>query len=104
MYNIQHPDINASQSRLFITVSLRGISFTILDAANTFTSLVAYEFPANAKEADALSQISELFANEKILLQQFKRIYIIHAFAEAIMVPGELMPADNRQDILELVF
>jgi len=103
-YNIQPPDIDTLESRLFIILSLRGISFTILNPGNTFSSLATYDFPANS-DSDAVSNyINELYQSEKILHQSFKRTYIIHAFAESLLVPGEFMNGNARkEDMLALV-
>jgi uncharacterized protein DUF3822 len=102
-YNIQPPDIDTLESRLFIILSLRGISFTILNPGNTFTSLATYDFPANTNSDAVANYVNELYQSERILQQPFKRIYIIHAFAESILVPGEFMNTDARKDMLELV-
>lgn len=104
LYNIQQPDIDTLQSRLFITVSLGGISFAVLNPGNTFCSLAAYAFPANARPDEVVQYINEIYLSEKLLQQSFKRTCLIHAFAESILVPGEFMHTDSRQDILELVY
>jgi hypothetical protein len=103
-YNIQPPDIDTLESKLFITLSLRGISFTILNPGNTFTSLATYDFPANTNSDAVAGYINDLYQSEKILQQSFKRTYIIHAFAESVLVPGEYMNTNARkEDMLALV-
>jgi uncharacterized protein DUF3822 len=104
IYNIQPPDIDTLESKLFIILSLRGISYIVLNPANTFIALATYDFPVNTNGEEAANYINDLCQSEKILQQNFKRIYIIHAFAESILVPGEFMNIDARKDMLELVY
>ena len=103
-YNIQPPDTDTLESKLFITLSLRGISFTILNPGNTFTSLATYDFPAHTNIDAVAGYINDLYQSERILQQSFKRTYIIYAFAESVLVPGEFMNSDARkEDLLALV-
>ncbi|MEI9933264.1 MAG: DUF3822 family protein [Ferruginibacter sp.] len=102
-YNIQPQQVD-SQSRLFIELSLQGVCFTILDNNNTFTSLVSYTFPLNTNGNAAAKFLKEIFAAEKIIQYNFKRIDIIHAFAETVLVPNEFMNSDTTNEMLELIY
>jgi hypothetical protein len=104
VYNILSPDIDTSHSRLFAEINLQGISFIVLDEHNTFSSLVSYNFPADTNGKAATNAVQKIFASEKLLADNFKKVDIIYAFAESVLVPYEFMNASVNREMLELVY
>ena len=103
-FNISTPGADTTQCNLLIEVSCYGISYTAIDNDNNCVALVIYHFVAGTTNDQAANYLKNIVADQTFLQQPFKKIAIIYAFSNAILVPHEFMNAHANKEMLELVY
>lgn len=103
-FNILTPVTYTNDCSLFIEISGQGISYWALKADNTCFALSVYHFDIGTTNEKAASYLKDITGQQLLLQQAFKKIHIIYAFAESLLVPDKFMNAATNDEMLELVY
>jgi len=87
---------------LSIQVSLSGLSFCILNSqANTLTYFSSISFDKTLNPREVLDELKTHLSTNKVLLQDFNAIRLIHENEISTLVPKSLFNEDNLADYLK---
>ena len=103
-FNIQTPGIYSESAELFAEAGPMGISFVILNTGNHFQAVVTYSFSNKLNEWELNEKLKEILQNNELLQRQYKKTHIFWAYPESILVPPELINADNNNQMMNLVY
>lgn len=78
----------------------QGISFTVREGSNLFSTVVCYHFETND---DIAGQLQQILAAEELLQQSFTKTDIVWNFTESVLVPHEYFNSSATKETLELV-
>lgn len=94
---------NLKETYLSIQISLDGFSFCIYHPdAKLYLALVTYDFEEKITSAEnLLKPIEEIFEENILLQQSFKRIYATHSNELATIVPNAYFDENNLTSYLE---
>jgi hypothetical protein len=95
---------DTSDCRLYIVISGHGISYWALKADNTCFALSVYHFDTGTTNEKAAGYLKDIAGQQLLLQQTFKKIHIIYAFAESLLVPDKFMNAATNNEMMELVY
>lgn len=101
-FTIQSKDNLPRQSRLFIEISLWGISYVVIGEDKICMALICYHYPADRGLDQASIIIKQSVAANSILQEKFSKITIIYAFPTAMLVPKHFINSANIKELLEL--
>ncbi len=71
---------------------------------NTCVALATFHFTPGSTEEGAVSAIHQVVAEQPVLKQVFKNIYIIYGYSQSVLVPNDFMSGDENRPMLELLF
>ena len=103
LFNILSQNINTSESRLFIELGLEGISLITL-TGTTFTGVACFRFKGGTNLKSVAGYTQEIITTEPFLKKEFKKIDIIYAFPDSVLVPDELMNESLNKEMIEFVY
>ena len=103
-FTIQSKNSLPHQCRLFIEISLWGISYVIIGEDGFCIALICYHYPANTELNQAAISIKQSVADNLILQEKFSKVTIVYAFPTAMLVPQHFINTVNQKEILELQF
>jgi hypothetical protein len=103
VFNILSQNIDTSQSRLFIGLSLEGVTLVTL-TNNTFNGVVCIRFKDDVTIKSVASATQEVINAQSLLKENFKKIDIIYAFPDSILVPYELMNESVNKEMMDFVY
>lgn len=108
---IVHPSFNihsgssAADQHLFVHAGAGSISLLTLDAATkSVNDIVCYYFDASADEERIAENYKEVFAEEALLKQSFRKTDLVYTFPESILTPHEVYSSINADDMLQAVY
>lgn len=99
---IQSKDNLPQQIRLFIEISLWGISYVVIGETDKCMALICYHYPADTGLNEAAIFIKQSVADNPILHEKFSNVTIVYAFPTAMLVPQYFINSANTKEILEL--
>ncbi|MEP7255916.1 MAG: DUF3822 family protein [Ferruginibacter sp.] len=103
-FNIQSAGIYTDSAQLFIEAGPMGISFAILNTGDCFQAVVTYSFSNKMNEPKQCEKIKEILLHDELLQKPFAKTHIIWSYPESILVPPNLVDAENNNDMLNLVY
>jgi hypothetical protein len=103
VFNILSQNINAARSRLFIKVGLQGFSLVIQEDT-VFTSVACFHFEEDTNIKTVAGYIQQVIGKQPLLKQEFKKIDIVYAFPDSILIPYEIMNESVNKEMLEFVY
>lgn len=103
-FNIATSVTDTTECSLFIEIGSYGISYWALKADNECFALSIYHFKENASPHTVAGYLKDIVADQDLLQQKFKKINIIYAFPECLLVPGSFMVSANEDKMLNLVY
>ncbi|MDN3657594.1 DUF3822 family protein [Ferruginibacter paludis] len=89
---------------LFIELSGQGISYWALSADNSCFALSVYHFSAATTNDKAADYFKDIVSEQPLLRQSFKKVSIIYAFSEALLVPARFVNTATATEMLNLVY
>jgi hypothetical protein len=104
-FNILTDVSDTADCSLFIEISGQGISYWALSADKACFALSVYHFNATTTSDMAAVFFKDIVNDQSLLRQSFKKINIIYAFSEALLVPSRFVnDATTTAEMLNLVY
>jgi Protein of unknown function (DUF3822) len=101
--NIQPVIADTTNADLYIEMNEQGLSYLILENS-TFLALVKYEFDPGSGDDTVAGYIHQVIKDQPILLQKFKAVHVIYGYAQAILVPQQMMKDMDNNGMIQLFY
>jgi len=104
IFKIQVAESLSNDSKLFIEINLSSISYILIDAKNTCSAFISYQFPPDISNEKTALFIKETVSEQAILQESFAAVTIIYGYPSSIFIPSSFMENIDKKAVLELVF
>jgi len=85
-------------------IGLHGISYTILNDANTFEGIGVFTYNAGTNIKKVAASADKIIAAQPFFSKEFRKIDIFYSFTDSVLVPQELVNDTINKDLLELLY
>jgi hypothetical protein len=103
-FNILTDVANTAECSLFIGISSQGISYWALTPDNCCFALSVYHFNTGTTNDQTADYLKDIVNERQLLGQPFNKVYIIHGFSEALLVPARFVNTTTTTEMLNLVY
>lgn len=96
--------IDAGDCVLICEAGTDGFSYVIKnEASNEFVALAVYHFSGNYAGENSSPVLKEIFKNEGMLSESFKKVFVIYSYPESVLVPFEMYNSQKNSSVLNMI-
>jgi Protein of unknown function (DUF3822) len=104
LFEILPGSIDAAKCILGCEISNEGFSFAIKnEEQNMYVAVAVFQFEKGTEPKDFAKVLHEVIQSQYLLSGNFKKIYIIHSFAESVLIPFSLYSSLENENVLNLI-
>ncbi len=103
-FNILTPGFNTSQCHLIVLLNGQGVSYVVLNANKVCVALANYPFNIGSTNEQIADFLKEIMAEQFTSKQPFKKVSLIYAFPESVLIPHQFLNLSTKTAMLELVY
>lgn len=105
VFDISPVNFIAEQTNLFVEVSDESFTYFLQDDTNKMiTGLTLFHFDKKNTEADTSGILKNIFQQQTILNNNYKKIFVSYAFNESLLIPGVYYNENENRDNLNLIY
>lgn len=96
--------IDAGNCVLICEAGSDGFSYVIKnEESNEFVALAVYHFSSHYASENSSPVLKEIFKNENLLSEHFKKVFIIYSYPESVLIPFEMYDSQKNSSILNMI-
>lgn len=104
-FHIQAPGIYFPASSLLIEAGPGTLSLLVVDDKNFFSAITAYSFSLDNDSETLADKWGEIFNNEILCQQSYKKVIVVWSFPESVLLPNESIHAASAgNEMLDLLY
>ncbi|MEO8108713.1 MAG: DUF3822 family protein [Ginsengibacter sp.] len=96
--------IDAANCVLICEAGSDGFSYVVKnEESNEFTALGVYHFSSHYTSESSSPVLKEIFKNESLLSEPFKKVFIVYSYPESVLVPFEMYNSQKNSSVLNMI-
>ena len=81
-----------------------GFSYVIKNEENNeFAGFAVYHFSTNYASENGSLVLKEILANENLLSENFKKVFVIYSYPESVLIPFEMYDSQKNGSVLNMI-